>query len=288
MSRSSEIGRAPQACDREAVKQLPLFFNLYSRPVLLVGSGPAADAKARLIEAAGGVIVREPGGARLAFVALDGDAADEAAVRLKASGLLVNVVDRPDLCDFTIPAIVDRHPVTVAIGTGGTSATLAKALRERFEALLPAALGKLAEVIASRRQLLAARLPDAAQRRRYWDALLAPGAPLDPLSDPDLTFDNDGPPPPSPPRIISVCDPDDLTLADLRALSTADTIFHAADAAPAVLDRARRDATRVVADRLPETLPPGRSVYVASSPPPAGPDWPASWSRPGRRPAHHW
>src|SRR3546814_14222183 len=76
-------------------------------------------------------------GARLAFVALADEAeARAAAEALRARGLLVNVVDRPDLCDFTTPAIVDRAPVTIAIGTGGASAGLAKAIRQRVEALL--------------------------------------------------------------------------------------------------------------------------------------------------------
>jgi hypothetical protein len=107
--------------------------------------------------------------------------ADEAAVaRLKARGLLVNVVDRLDLCDFTLPAIVDRDPVLVAIGTGGASAGLAAALRQRLETVLPASLGRVAarftpHATASRRasrcsMIAAARSAD----------LLAPGGGLDP------------------------------------------------------------------------------------------------------------
>src|SRR3546814_12213809 len=70
-------------------------------------------------------------GARLAFVALADEAeARAAAEALRARGLLVNVVDRPDLCDFTTPAIVDPPPVTIATGTAGASAALAKAIRQ--------------------------------------------------------------------------------------------------------------------------------------------------------------
>ncbi|WP_409644658.1 bifunctional precorrin-2 dehydrogenase/sirohydrochlorin ferrochelatase, partial [Sphingorhabdus sp.] len=68
--------------------------------------------------------------ARIAFVAIaDEDEACAAADDLKARGLLVNVVDRPEICDFTTPAIVDRTPVLVAVGTGGASAGMAKAIR---------------------------------------------------------------------------------------------------------------------------------------------------------------
>ena len=59
-------------------------------------------AKRRLVVRAGGVVVGEgDGAARLAFLALDEP--EEAAERLRARGVLVNVVDRPELCDFTVP-----------------------------------------------------------------------------------------------------------------------------------------------------------------------------------------
>lgn len=245
------------------MKQLPLFFNLTGRAVLLAGDGPAAEAKARLIEEAGGRIVRETGEARLAFVAMD--APEREAARLKTAGLLVNVVDRPDLCDFTVPAIVNRAPVTVAIGTGGASATLAKSLRERLEALLPDRLGRLAQAIAESRGAVAARHPDAGDRRRFWDGLLSPGGALDPfadVADPAAAIERGGLPAKPALRTIAARSADDLTLAELRALSTADTVFHSARASQAVLARARRDAVRVAAEDAPAAPPPGRSVFV--------------------------
>lgn len=92
------------------MEALPIFVRFAGRPVLLVGDGEATDAKARLIEAAGGRIVRAVApGVRLEFVALD-DEVDAAATAdaLKAAGLLVNVVDRPALCDFTVPDRQER------------------------------------------------------------------------------------------------------------------------------------------------------------------------------------
>ena len=250
--------------------RLPLFFDIDGRDVLLLGSGPAADAKRRLIEGAGGRVVGEPGDARLAFVALEGGEVERAAADLKAQGLLINVVDRADLCDFLVPAIVDRSPVTVAIGTNGASATLAKVLRERLEALLPASLGTLARGIAARRAGLSAALPRPEQRRRFWDRLLANGGPLDPFGpadDVDAIIDAElvgGET--AEPRLMVITltsdDPDDLTLRQLRALSQADTIFHTAAAAPAVLDRARRDAVRVAAEDPPAALPPGLTLWI--------------------------
>jgi siroheme synthase (precorrin-2 oxidase/ferrochelatase) len=126
------------AGDRRAVTlhSLPLFVRLAGRPVILLGEGEAADAKRRLLDRAGATVVGEDATAALAIVAIDDEGEALAAVaRLKARGLLVNAVDRPEHCDFTTPAIVDRAPVLVAIGTGGVSAGLAAALRQRLEAL---------------------------------------------------------------------------------------------------------------------------------------------------------
>jgi uroporphyrin-III C-methyltransferase/precorrin-2 dehydrogenase/sirohydrochlorin ferrochelatase len=236
------------------MRQLPVFVNLAGRPVVLVGTGPAADAKRRLIEAAGGLTVAEPGpDTRLAFVA--SDPPDDDAARLKAVGLLVNAVDRPDLCDFTVPAIVDRAPVTVAIGTGGASATLAKALRERLEALLPDTLGALATALYAARRDIAAKLPDAAARRRALDAALSPGGPLDPLAGGHTDIVEALGASGAPGDVVHIRlrspDPDDLTLRELRALSRADRVHHTPAVPAAVLDRARRDA-----DRVPATAPP--------------------------------
>jgi uroporphyrin-III C-methyltransferase/precorrin-2 dehydrogenase/sirohydrochlorin ferrochelatase len=113
------------------MKSLPVFLALTGRAVILTGKGEAADAKRRLLERAGARIVGEGDEAAIAIVA-DGD--DATVARLKARGVLVNATDRPDLCDFTLPAIIDRDPVLIAIGTGGASAGLAKALRQRIAA----------------------------------------------------------------------------------------------------------------------------------------------------------
>ncbi|WP_169803557.1 precorrin-2 dehydrogenase/sirohydrochlorin ferrochelatase family protein, partial [Sphingomonas adhaesiva] len=141
---------------------LPLFVRLAGRAVILVGDGEAADAKRRLLERAGARIVGEDDAAAVLAIVADDDAA---VARLKARGVLVNAVDRPALCDFTLPAIVDRDPVLVAIGTGGVSAGLAAALRQRLEGMLPAGLGELARGLYAARDTVRARFPDGAARR---------------------------------------------------------------------------------------------------------------------------
>ncbi|WP_373369021.1 precorrin-2 dehydrogenase/sirohydrochlorin ferrochelatase family protein [Sphingomonas citri] len=230
-----------------ALPSLPVFLRLAGRPVILVGAGEPAAAKRRLLERAGAVIVGEDdGAARLAVVA-----DDEAAVaRLKARGVLVNAVDRPELCDFTLPAILDRAPVLVAIGSAGVSAGLAAALRQRLETLLPASLGRLAEALHAARPALRAALPDMGERRRAIGAALAPGGALDPLGAPALDDVAAAVIAAQPATGLARLrlrshDPDELTLRQARLLAAADVVTHRPDVPPAILDRARADAERV-------------------------------------------
>jgi uroporphyrin-III C-methyltransferase/precorrin-2 dehydrogenase/sirohydrochlorin ferrochelatase len=236
---------------------LPIFVRLADAPVILIGAGEAAQAKRRLIERAGGLPVApddvQAQHARLAFVALEDDeAAQDVAAKLKARGLLVNVVDRPALCDFTTPAIVDRAPVLIAVGTGGASAGLAKAIRQRIEQLLPERLGMLATALQTARSALRARWSDARARRLALDAALAPGGPLDPLADPSpeavpawLAQADDPPQGRTETILLASTDPEDLTLRAARLLGEADRIIHAATVPPAILHRARADAERI-------------------------------------------
>lgn len=226
---------------------LPLFVRLNGRPVILLGGGEPAAAKRRLLERAGAVLVGEEAEAALAVVALD---EPEAAVaRLRARGVLVNAVDRPDLCDFTLPAIVDRDPVIVAIGTGGVSAGLAAALRQRLEALIPATLGDLARSLFAIRPGLRQRFPDMGDRRRALGKAMAAGGPLDPLAI-STTAEAwlAAPDELAPGRVrilLRSADPDELTLRQARALANADCVLHGPDVPVAVLDRARADAMRL-------------------------------------------
>ena len=240
---------------------LPIFVRLAGRPVILVGDGEAAEAKRRLLERAGATIVGEDDPAALAIVVDD----DAAVARLKARGVLVNAVDRPDLCDFTLPAIVDRAPVLIAIGTGGVSAGLAATLRQRLEAILPAGLGRVAEALHAARGALRARYPDMGERRRAIQAALAPGGVLDPLVDhdaPDATALAGG----RAAQVVHVrlrsADPDDLTLREAGWLAAADRVTHRAGVPMAILDRARADAPRDLTDGPPASSAAGLVVDV--------------------------
>lgn len=254
------------------MNQLPIFVNLRGRKVILIGNGEMADAKRRLYERAGAVITDDEAAQdiALAVIALEDDAAALAAAqRLKARGLLVNVVDRPALCDYTTPAIVDRDPVLIAIGTGGASAGLAKALRQRLERLLPESLGPLAEGLLAARDRIKQHWPDGANRRRAIDAALDPGAALDPLADKpanaiDLWLDNDG-------QIqadqvidieLSSADPDDLTIRQARLLGQADAIFAQNGVSEEILNRARADAERFDLSKFDATKATGLTLVI--------------------------
>lgn len=240
------------------IASLPLFHQIAGQSVLVLGDGAAAEPKRRLVERAGGVIVDDLAravdeGVRLAFIAFDDPRACEvAAINTRCTGMLVNVVDRPELCDFTTPSILDRDPLLVAIGTGGASAGLAKHVRLRLERVLPETLGALAKALEAVRPRLRERFPDGAARRRAVDAALAQGGPLDPL-DPhsfqkveawlsgaaqgrmgavlDLT--------------LTSPDPEELTLRQARLLGEADVLLLDGAVPPAILARARADAARL-------------------------------------------
>lgn len=228
---------------------LPLLHRLTGQKVILLGEGDAGEAKARLLERAGALVVGEDDpDARLAFIALEQPEA--AAERLRARGLLLNVTDRPELCDFTVPSILERGPVLIAVGTGGASAGLAKALRLRLEGLVPASLGALAEALQSARGGMRQRWSDGGARRSALDAALAEGGALDPLRAEsaskvagwldageagaggvvEFTLSSD--------------DPDDLTLRQARWLGAADLVAYDPGVASAILARARADAAR--------------------------------------------
>jgi uroporphyrin-III C-methyltransferase/precorrin-2 dehydrogenase/sirohydrochlorin ferrochelatase len=175
----------------------PAFHPVEGRVVIVVGDGEEAAAKVRLLaetNAAINVFSIEPSdglltdlvaadarlhqrlpetidfdGAALAFIASGDETTDrEMRVRAKAAGVPVNVVDRSELCDFHTPAIVNRAPLAVAVGTNGVAPVLARHVRARIEALLAPAFGDLAWLAEKVRSAVAAALPSGETRRRFW------------------------------------------------------------------------------------------------------------------------
>src|SRR6185369_12031980 len=154
----------------------PIFMRLQGRKVLVVGTGALAHAKQRLLVAAGArVDLRDALPPTLAGYALVfGAAGDDATDRIVAAAardarLPVNVVDRPELSDFIMPAVVDRGEVVIGISTGGASPILAQRVRAWIEDALPGNLDRLAAFARRFRAAVQTRVTDNATRRRFWE-----------------------------------------------------------------------------------------------------------------------
>lgn len=195
-------------------------------------------------------------GARLVFIGQDEADPAAAGAAARAAGALVNAIDRPEFCDFIVPAIVDRAPLRIAISTGGAAPALARDLRARIGAAVPAAYGRLASFCRDWRARIAASLPDPDRRRRFWDAVLAGRPAALALAGQTAAAEAElaaalatHRAAPARGRVSLVGagpgDPDLLTLQGLRALQTADIVLHDTLPGRRVLDLARRGARRI-------------------------------------------
>jgi uroporphyrin-III C-methyltransferase/precorrin-2 dehydrogenase/sirohydrochlorin ferrochelatase len=271
---------------------LPIFIQLRGEPTIVVGGGHVALRKVDLLLKAGArITVIAPelhddlralarrgqlnylalefqphhlDGVGLVIAATDSREVNAAvSTAARARRVPVNVVDDPELSTFVFPAIIDRSPVVVAVGSSGNSPVLARRVRQQIEALLPARLGALARFVGDRRKDVQSALTPA-QRRPFWERiiggfvgsrvlagdesrarklfdeeLLASNRPATthaaaetPLGEVYLIGAGPG-------------DPDLLTLRAVQLLQQADVILYDRLISDAVLDRARRDAERI-------------------------------------------
>ena len=237
----------------------PAAFPLSGLTVVVAGEGEPADAKARLFEGSPATLLRivaaEAGrpqsyaGARLAFLAIPGLAAVEAAAAARSAGALVNVVDRPELCDFNTPAIVDRGAVVAAIATGGAAPLLAAELRREIEARWPVGLAGAATLLRSLQDEVRTALPALPDRRAWLRRLLdgeAPGLAMAGGMDAALALARRSLVEPGAGGRLSLlvppASPDLLSLRALQVLSRADRLVVAQGVAPELVALARRDA----------------------------------------------
>ena len=197
-------------------------------------------------------------GSTLSFIATGCVGADAALhVLAKQGGAVVNVVDRPELCDATTPSIVDRDPVVVAIGTEGTAPVLGRSIKTRIETLLPPRIGGLAALAGRLRGAVADRMPEAT-RRAFWAWVFnGPPAMLHRQGQEEnaATMIKEAIATRRPPHgagqghiALVGAGPgarDLLTLRAVERLQEADIIFYDRLVDPDVLELARRDAHRV-------------------------------------------
>jgi uroporphyrin-III C-methyltransferase / precorrin-2 dehydrogenase / sirohydrochlorin ferrochelatase len=271
---------------------LPIFIDIKDRDCLIVGGGAVAARKATLILRAGGritvvapclsaelqALVDQTRVRHQARPFMEGDlkaqtlviaATDDVAVNrrvaelAKARELPVNVADDASLGTFVLPAVIERGPVQIAISTGGASPVLTRELRARLENYIPAAYGKLAELVRGFRSEVKRRLPDAVQRRRFWEQTLqgptaeAVFAGREAAARKILTQALDAAARAQAPTgevyLVGAGpgDPDLLTFRALRLMSQADVVVYDRLVSAPILELIRRDAQRIYAGKYP-------------------------------------
>jgi uroporphyrin-III C-methyltransferase / precorrin-2 dehydrogenase / sirohydrochlorin ferrochelatase len=265
---------------------LPIFLDLRDRRCVVIGGGETAARKCGLLlECGARVTLVHPGELVSAFkelreqdrithqrqafdtnlldsVVLVISAAEDDVIdslvyqAAKARNLPVNVVDKPALCSFVLPAILDRSPMIVAVGTGGASPVLARLLRARLETLIPASYGKLAQLAERFREQVKAKFSYPPQRRIFWEKVLqGPVAELvfsgkeqeaESVLQTTLAQETNSAPTGEVYLVgAGPGNPDLLTFRALRLMQQADVIVHDNLVTKEILDMCRRDAERI-------------------------------------------
>ena len=268
---------------------LPIFLNIRDRTCVVVGGGEVAVRKTELLRRAGGQVTVvapelcatlaqwaaagevvhcaarfEPAqldGAVVVVAATDDKAVNQAvAAAAGERNIPVNVVDTPALCTFVMPSIIDRSPLVIAISSGGASPVLARLMRARLETLIPAAYGRLAELVGGFRDQVKQRFKRPADRRVFWEKVLqgqvaelvytgrdgqaraalekAIVSESEGIARGEVYLVGGGP-----------GDPDLLTFRALRLMQQADVVVYDRLVSPAVLDLVRRDAEKIYAGK---------------------------------------
>ncbi|MBM3543268.1 MAG: uroporphyrinogen-III C-methyltransferase [Alphaproteobacteria bacterium] len=265
------------------MRTFPIFVSFEGKPPLVTGGGELAAVKTRLllkrapsVDVAAEHLVPElaklaeaglvalvparPGidqlrGRPLVIAATEDDEEDTRVSAIaRALGVPVNVPDRPELCTFALPAIVDRGEVTVAIGTSAAAPVLAQRLRAWLERELHPRLDALAKLAGEFRSTVAERVPSGPPRRKFWEAVFE-GAAAEAMLEGDekkargligTAIDEAAEAAPARGRVLLVGggpgDPELLTMKAIRALKSADVILYDRLVGDGVLDHARREA----------------------------------------------
>lgn len=266
------------------MRYYPVGLDLLEQRVLLVGAGSVAARKcARLVGAGARVAVvalrtntafdswavhpqvllierafcaSDVQGARLVIAATNDRTCNaQIAAAAQAAGIPVNVVDDPELCTATLPAVIERGPITLAIATGGLAPAIASWLRGRLEAWLDPALGGVVELLGRMRERIRAEIPLPEQRRALYHEA-AEGAVAEAVRNGDqpaaeLAFArllaNHAQPSKGIVTLVGAGpgDPGLLTLAAMRALQDADVVFYDRLVGTGVLKLARAEAELV-------------------------------------------
>ncbi|MEH6824507.1 MAG: siroheme synthase CysG [Motiliproteus sp.] len=263
---------------------LPLFFDLKTKPCLVVGGGLVALRKAELLCRAGarvtvvapklrqellsllqahqGRAITAPyreellSGMMLVVAATDDLALNRQLHRdAQAREIPINVVDQPALCSFIFPAIVDRSPLMIAVSSGGSSPVLARLVRARLEALIPSYYGQMARLMGQFRERVKRRFERIESRRSFWERVL-----YGPVAE-QLSVGEEAQAEQWMTRLLAQSeeqqagevylvgagpgDPDLLTFKALRLMQQADVVLYDRLVSRRVLELCRRDAERI-------------------------------------------
>lgn len=286
LQNNSEVRHKTQSrIDELAV--LPVFFKLCDRQVVIIGGTDAAAWKAELLCKTGAKVhiyapeisdtfmnlIAKDSSGRLfhhrmdwincnlegaCLIIADATTASRAKQLYSAAkvlGIPINIIDRPQFCDFQFGSIVNRSPVVIGISTDGASPILGQAIRRKIETLLPKCLSDWTILARSVRKFILEKLSSPIERRQFWEKFV------------DLAF-SESPGSGSENQLIRFAknipknknakegkvslvgagpgDPELLTLKAVRTLQTADVILYDSLVSESVLELARREAKRVL------------------------------------------
>ncbi len=270
----------------------PIFLTLKGQKVVLVGGGDLAARKLRLLRKADAAVTviaptlcdeiqelvdgahvgyeeraflnDDVRSASLVFAATDIEDVDAAVSRAaRLHGIKVNAVDRPELSDFIMPAIVDRSPIVIGISSGGSAPILARNLREKIEGMLPPAFGRLATFADSFRGAVKGTISGGNERRKFWESFFDGPVAEAVLSGREVSARE---------RMLGLInlnwkderraghvaivgagpgDPDLLTFRAMRFMQQADVVVYDRLISDEILDYVRRDADRIYVGKAP-------------------------------------
>ena len=270
------------------MKYFPFFMELSKQSILLIGGGEVAERKLDLLlKANASVTIVSPEftsyieelfvnkninpvkdyynikyltSASFAFVIAatnDESLNEQIAKDANDNKILVNVVDKPKICDFIFPSILERGPITVAVSTGGASPVLARMLRTKLETMIPGAYGRLAKIVSENRIPVRKKLVNSKSNGIFWEQMLngkflelvLSGQDEEAIKFLNIEIDNFDEQKKGEGEVYLVGagpgDPDLLTFRALRLMQQADVALYDRLVHPSIIDLIRRDAEKI-------------------------------------------
>ena len=269
------------------MKYFPFYIDLKKKSVLLVGGGEVAERKLDLlVKAQAEVVLVSPKVTsyisdlaknnhiqiftdkysieyltnKFSFVIAatdDENLNKQVAKDANEKNILVNVVDKPEICDFIFPSILERGDITVSVSTGGASPVLARMLRTRLETMIPGAYGKVAKIISDNRLMVRERLKQSKSNKIFWEKMLnskflelvLSGQDTEAIEYLNTQINNVNEDKMIEGEVYLVGagpgDPDLLTFRALRLMQQCDVVLYDRLVQPSIMDLVRRDAKKI-------------------------------------------